>query len=100
MTLGTRATDLRRRATALGDQAFQLCTIPGCGRLSEVTQGNGLSPTLCRYHREHRSRHGSTLKRSYNRGELRPHIRAAESFAKAHKGDLEIKWSIDRIAAE
>ena len=31
---------------------------------------------------------------------MKPYIRAAESFAKAHKSDLEIQWSLDRIAAQ
>jgi hypothetical protein len=82
------------------DDAFRFCTIPGCGRPPEARQGNGLSPTLCRYHREFRSRHGSPLKRSYTGAELKPYVRAAESFAKSHKDNREIGWSLDRVAAE
>src|SRR6266576_1867529 len=101
MTADSRPTsDLHRRARTLSEAAFQSCSIPGCGRAPEARQGNGLSPTLCRYHREFRRRHGSPLKRSYTGAELKPYIRAAESFVKAHKSDQEIQWSLDRIAAQ
>jgi hypothetical protein len=91
---------LYRRVHSASAGAFQLCAIPGCGRATEARQGNGLSPTLCRFHREYRSRHGSPLKRSYTGAEIRPHVRAAESFVKAHKNDQEIRWSLDRIAVD
>jgi hypothetical protein len=101
MTVASRPTsELHRRLKTCSDSAFRLCAIPGCGRLPESRQGNGLSPTLCRYHREFRRTHGSPVKRSYTGTELRPYIRAAESFVKAHKGDQEIQWSLARIAAE
>jgi hypothetical protein len=92
--------ELLLRVTTPSDDALAHCTIPGCGRAPEARQGNGLSPTLCRYHRGFRSRHGSPLKRSYTGGELKPYVSAAESFAKSHKDNREIGWSLDRIALE
>jgi hypothetical protein len=88
------------RVKTPSDDAFQFCTIPGCGRAPEARQGNGLSPYLCRYHRQHRSRHGSPLKRSYTGKELKPYIQAAESFIKAHQDDRDIRLSLDRVAAQ
>jgi hypothetical protein len=92
--------DLLRRVKTPSDNACKFCTVPGCGRATEARQGNGLSPTLCRYHRAYRSRHGSPLKRSYTGAELKPYIRAAESFAKAHAADHWIKRSLERLALE
>ena len=100
MNPSSRGAELLRRVKTPSDDAFQFCTIPGCGRAPEARQGNGLSPYLCRYHREYRSRHGSPLKRSFKGSELRPYVLAAESFVKPHKDDREITWSLDRIAAE
>jgi hypothetical protein len=91
---------LYRRVKAASDSAFKFCTIPGCGRPPEARQGNGLSPTLCRFHRDHCRHHGSPLKPSYTGAELKPYIRAAEFFVKAHKDSIEIQWSCARIAAE
>src|SRR5437763_7517126 len=101
MTAGFHSrSPLHHRVKRVSDSAFKFCTIPGCGRPPEARQGNGLSPTLCRFHRAHRGRHGSPFKPSYTSAELKPFIRAAESFVKAHKGDQEIQWSLARIAAE
>jgi hypothetical protein len=93
----TRSELLRRVRTA-SDDALRFCTIPGCGRPPEARQGNGLSPYLCRYHRQFRARHGSPLKRSYTGPELQPYVRAAASFIKAHRADRYIGWSLDRVA--
>lgn len=90
--------ELLRRVKTPSDDSFRVCTIPGCGRAPEARQGNGLSPHLCRYHRAFRQRHGSPIKRSYKGSELRPYVRAAESFLNAHRDNREIKWSLDRIA--
>jgi hypothetical protein len=92
-----RAELLRRVKTPSAD-ALRLCTIPGCGRVPEARQGNGLSPYLCRYHRQFRARHGSPMKRSYTAAELKPYVRAAERFVKAHKDDRYIQWSLDHLS--
>lgn len=77
----------------------EICTIPGCGRSTEARQGNGFSPFLCRYHREHRSRHGSPLKRSYTAAELRPYLKAAEAIVKANVTEQYLGWSLASIAS-
>lgn len=97
--------DSLRRPTAASEakrpkpDALAVCTIPGCGRPTEARQGNGFSPFLCRYHREHRSRHGSPLKRSYTAAELRPYLRAAESVVKANAAEQYIRWSLASISS-
>src|SRR6266566_4958315 len=100
MTSDLPRSELVLRVKTPSDDASRFCSIPGCGRVPEARQGNGLSPTLCRYHRGFRSRHGSPLKRSYTGPELKPYIRAADSFVRAHKENREIRWSLDRIALE
>jgi hypothetical protein len=90
--------ELLRRVKTPSDDALQICTVPGCGRATEARQGNGLSPYLCRFHRAHRARQGSPLKKSYTGPQLKPYIRVAESFSRAHKADQYIQWSLDRIA--
>ncbi|RAI34435.1 hypothetical protein [Rhodoplanes serenus] len=80
------------------DRSLMVCAIPGCGRAPEARQGNGLSPTLCRYHREFRSRHGSPMKRSYMGAALKPYIAAAESILKAHAETFFVRAALDGIA--
>lgn len=58
---------------------------PSCGYCfngtpSERRAGKGLSPTMCRRHREHRSRHGHPAKPSWAASEIRPYVRVAERF--------------------
>lgn len=76
------------------DQSLPHCTIFGCRRPPEALHGTGLSRTLCRYHREYRSRHGSAWKRSYTGSELKPYIVSAESYLKAHEADLYIAHAL------
>ena len=90
--------ELLHRVKTPSDEGFPTCTVPGCGRPTEARQGNGLSPYLCRFHRAHRARHGSPYKKSYSGPQLKPYLRAAESFIKAHKSDLDIQWSLNGIA--
>lgn len=97
--------EARRRSKAAGEalrpkaDALPVCSVPGCGRPTEARQGNGFSPFLCRYHREHRSRHGSPLTRSYTAAELRPYLKAAESIVKACAAEQYVDWSLTTIAS-
>ncbi len=98
-TLNTRPTALRQGMAERNEEAPISCSVPGCGRAPEARQGNGFSPFLCRYHREHRSRHGSPLKRSYTAAELRPYLKAAESVVKANAGEQYLGWSLTSLSA-
>jgi hypothetical protein len=69
-----------------------VCSIPGCGRLSMFTQGNGLSRYLCRYHSQRRSRHGSTWHTSYRAAELKPYLDAASHW-------LAVRQDVSAVAA-
>lgn len=98
-TLNSRSSDVRRQMTDRSEDAPNSCSVPGCGRAPEARQGNGFSPFLCRYHREHRSRHGSPLKRSYTAAELRPYLKAAESVVKANAAEQYIGWSLASVSS-
>lgn len=94
-----RKADLLRRVKAADTEALPLCAVPGCGRQPEARAGAGLSPTLCRYHRAFRSRHGSAWKGSYTGPQLKPYISAAERYLKAHADDFYVASALTGLAA-
>jgi hypothetical protein len=99
MPIAPSQSDLKTRVSTPSADALTCCSVPGCGRAPEARQGNGLSPFLCRYHREFRSRHGSPIKRSYTGPHLRPYVRAAEVFVKANAADQYVEWAVQNLAS-
>jgi hypothetical protein len=91
-----RKADLLHRVNKSTDVGLNRCAVFGCTRLPEARHF-GLSPTLCRYHREFKSRHGCAWRRAYSGSELRPYVRTAEAFLKIHAGDPAIRSAIERI---
>ena len=82
----------RRRGTNLasrlndGANRFPKCTIIGCGKATA-----GLAIALCRKHLLHRQRHGSPICPSPRATVLKPYMRAANAYIRAHHYDPYIK---------
>lgn len=71
-----------------GEAGGEPCSIPGCGRPSMLSQGNGLSRYLCRYHAQRKSRNGSPWHGTYRASELQPYLDAASRWLAAqHPGN-------------
>ena len=94
------STKRRPSRTAIGNDsnaALTRCSVPGCGRLPEKRQGDGLSPTLCRYHREFKARHGSAFCRSPTGRQVRPYLGIAEAYVAEHLNDATIRHSLEQL---
>jgi hypothetical protein len=85
------------KAATPNDDALPLCPIPGCGRPPQARAGRGLSRFLCRYHVQHKNRHGSLWKGTYSAPELKPYRQAAESYLKAHADAPEIVAALSAL---
>lgn len=74
---------LRDQAT-VANPAFGMCKWcePQARRPSQRASGTGLSPTMCRPHKEHLARHGHPLKTSYTANIARPLERIAKLWLK------------------
>jgi len=87
-----RARKLRARIAAI-DAYMPRCTIPdpvtgsACGRPTARAAKNGLSAFTCRYHQQHKQRHGSHWCKTPSAVTLNPYLSAALSFIGAHRAD-------------
>ncbi|EJB04813.1 hypothetical protein Rleg9DRAFT_3672 [Rhizobium leguminosarum bv. trifolii WSM597] len=80
----------------------QRCVVPGCGRLAEATEGKGVARYHCRYHVQHKSRHGSHWHTTYKAPELRPYIRTAERWINDHRHEPAYQtayWQLEYLFA-
>ena len=82
MTRRGHAMATARRART-PDASASLCAWCFDGTPSERRAGKGLSPRMCRHHREHLARHGHAAKPSWRADEVRPFIRVAERCIRA-----------------
>lgn len=95
----------RRRSNA----AFSLktaekrrCAVLGCSRQVEVSEGTGLARHHCRYHVQHKSRHGSHWHPTYKASELRPYVRSAELWIEEHRQAPVYQaayWQLEHLVA-
>jgi hypothetical protein len=63
----------------LGDGVAH-CSVPGCRRLTALATGTGRAPFHCRYHVQHKARHGSHWCKTYLARDLRPYAVAASDW--------------------
>lgn len=80
----------------------QRCTVPGCSRQAEVSEGKGLARYHCRYHVQHKARHGSHWHPTYKASELRPYVQSAERWLKEHRQDPAYRgayWELEYLLA-
>jgi len=77
-----------RAAQRLPLQEQRVCSVPGCGRLSQRSAGAGLSFRLCKRCAGRLARHGSAHTRCYTAAQLRPYKTAARVWLKAHRSEV------------
>lgn len=76
------------------------CCIHYCRRPTTASTGAGLNRRFCRVHEEHFERHGSYLKRSYRRSELKPHLQAAMNWLNANRGAHALELSVSAVLGQ
>lgn len=89
-----RKAEFISRAVTPDANALRVCPIPGCGKPPQARAGKGLSLTHCRFHIQHRNRHGSFWKGTYSASDLKPYRQTAESYLKAHLSDFWISHAL------
>jgi hypothetical protein len=88
---------LKARINSDAHDHFLRCTITGCGRLTARATKKGLSAYTCRYHQQHKQRHGSQWCKSPSAVTLKPYLFAALSLIKAHRTDPFINAALAGI---
>lgn len=73
------------------------CTLPGCMRPTQKSDGSGYSPRYCKHHVEFHRRHGSYWFKSFAASELAPFRAAARSWLKENKTDYRVGKAIQAI---
>lgn len=61
------------------------CAIPGCTRPTSFASGKGRAHHHCRYHVQHKARHGSHWHGTYLARDLKPYIAAAADWLRANR---------------
>lgn len=87
---------------ALGSDSYlPYCTVPdsktgrACGRPTARSAEKGLSAFTCRYHQQHKQRHGSHWCKSPSAIVLKPYLSAALSFIGAHRADPYVSAALN-----
>ncbi|TBZ96889.1 hypothetical protein E0H56_04400 [Rhizobium leguminosarum bv. viciae] len=86
----------------LAHSATQRCAIPGCKLLAESSAGTGLAQFHCRYHVQHKARHGSHWHATYKASELRPYVLSAHRWIQEHRQDPAYRgayWELEYLLA-
>jgi hypothetical protein len=84
---------LRRRIASVSDDHMPRCTVPdpntgnACGRPTTRAAKKGLSAFTCRYHQQHKQRHGSYWAKRPTASVLNPYISAALSIIRERRTD-------------
>ncbi|TBA92534.1 hypothetical protein ELH54_23185 [Rhizobium ruizarguesonis] len=78
------------------------CVIPGCTRPARKVSDGRIATFHCRYHIQHKSRHGSHWHSTYKVSELRPYVRCADLWIKDHRQDPTYRaayWQLEYLLA-
>ncbi len=78
------------------------CCVPGCSRTASAPFHAGAPLFHCRYHVQHRSRHGSHWHETYRASELLPYVKSAERWIKEHREDSTYRgtyWALEHFMA-
>ena len=88
-----RAQRIRQRIASTSNDFLPRCTIPdpitgkACGRPTARAAKEGLNAFTCRYHQQHKQRHGSHWCKSPAATVLRPYVSAARKFIRNNRND-------------
>jgi hypothetical protein len=100
-----RARKVKVRIVAPSEDYLPRCTVPDpatgkiCGRPTARAAKVGLSAFTCRYHQQHKQRHGSHWCKSPSAVTLKPYLSAALSFIGAHRTDPFISAALNGMGA-
>lgn len=75
------------------------CAIPGCRRPTTRKAGQGVAAFHCKYHVQRRARHGSHWAPSIKAAALRPYLRTAETWVRAHQEDGQVLGALGALDA-
>lgn len=89
-----------RLANSAPDDFLARCTVPHhvtgklCGRPTSRASKDGLSPFLCRYHQQHRQRHGSTWCKTPKARVIEPYLKAALAYLEVKPENYYVKHAL------
>ncbi len=95
-----RQDSLAARIASSASDHLPLCTVPdvatgrACGRPTARASREGLNSFVCRYHQQHKQRHGSHWCKSPSGALLRPYISAAQTTIQNHCTDPFVSTAI------
>jgi hypothetical protein len=89
-----RRSDMEKRIAASAANLPAKCVIPGCGRPTMRAAGNGLAVSHCKYHVQHKARHGSHWRKSYRASDLKPYRQAASVWIKRNREDRYVTHAL------
>ena len=75
------------------------CTIPDCGRPTMRAAKQGLAAFHCRYHVQHKARHGSHWRPSYRAADLKPYLATAAAWIKENRTEFYVAAALIRLEA-
>jgi hypothetical protein len=100
-----RVRKLNARIASDANDHMARCTIADpvtgrpCGRPTSRASKDGLAAFVCRYHVQHRARHGSYWAKSPSATTLSPYLKAALSYIELHRHhDVFIRAALDGLA--
>lgn len=94
---------LKARIQSPANDHMPRCTVPDsktgklCGRATTRAARDGLSPFLCRYHQQHRQRHGSTWCKTPKAKSIEPYLKAALGLLEVKSDDYYVKAALSSI---
>ena len=94
---------LRARLQSDENNFHPVCCVPNlatgklCGRPTTRAVRLGLSPFLCRYHQQHRQRHGSTWCKTPKARTIEPYLRSALGYLEVRRNDYFVKSALNSI---
>jgi hypothetical protein len=83
-----------------GNDFMPRCTVPDsktgklCGRPTARASKDGLSPFMCRYHQQHRQRHGSTWCKTPKAKVIEPYLKATLAYLEVNTDDYYVKHAL------
>ena len=93
------AESIKRRANAsAGDASGQGCAVFGCNHKASRGEGRGVSQAWCRYHLNHRSRHGSPWAKTIAGKVLKARVVDAGKWLAANRVDPFVERALAGLA--
>ena len=85
---------LRAQIKAPAGNLPGFCAIPGCGRPTMRSAGQGLAEMHCRYHIQFRARQGSHWYPTYKAAELKPYLAVSAEWIEQHRAEVSVSYPL------